>query len=152
MNLRKAKISDVQDIVQLVKIYADRGEMLARAQSSVFSNLRSFMVVEHNEKIVGVGSLSIIWGDLAEVRTLAIHPDFIGQGLGRDIVNHLLNEARELEIPRVFTLTYKPEFFKKFGFRIVDKKELPHKVWTDCINCPKFPDCDEIALLTEVDL
>jgi len=146
MNLRKAKISDVPEIVRLVKLWADQGQMLARSQASIFNYLRSFQVVEENGQIIGVGSLSIIWGDLAEVRTLAIHPDHIGKGLGSTIVHSLLQEAKELEIPKVFTLTYKPDFFKKMGFQSVDKQELPHKVWTDCINCPKFPDCDEHAL------
>ncbi len=149
--IRRAKIHDVPEIVKLVKIYADKGEMLPVVQSQCFSNLRSFVVLESDNHLIGVGSLSIVWSDLAEVRSLAIHPDHLGKGYGRAIVEYLLREAKELEVPRVFTLTYKPEFFKKMGFQLIDKKELPHKVWKDCINCPKFPDCDEIALITNIE-
>ena len=148
--IRRAKIHDVPKIVQLIKVWSDQGEMLPVAQAQVFSQLRSFVVVEKDEQVIGVGALVIIWGDLAEVRSLALQPEAIGQGIGREIVTHLLDEARELEIPRVFTLTYKPDFFKKLGFSPIDKKYLPHKVWKDCINCPKFPDCDENALIMDV--
>ncbi|MDZ7724469.1 MAG: N-acetyltransferase [candidate division KSB1 bacterium] len=148
--IRRAKIHDVPQIVQLIKVWSDQGEMLPVAQSQVFSQLRSFVVVEQDEKVIGVGALVIIWGDLAEVRSLALKPEAIGQGIGREIVSYLLDEAKELEIPRVFTLTYKPEFFQKLGFSPIDKKYLPHKVWKDCINCPKFPDCDENALIIDV--
>ena len=147
--IRRAKIHDVPEIVQLIKIWADQGQMLPVAQSQVYSQLRSFVVVEQDDHLIGVGALVIIWGDLAEVRSLALRPEAIGQGIGRHIVEHLLKEAHELEIPRVFTLTYKPNFFKKLGFQPIDKKYLPHKVWKDCINCPKFPDCDENALIID---
>lgn len=148
--IRRAKIHDVPQIVQLIKIWSDKGQMLPVAQSQVFSQLRSFIVKEYDEQIVGVGALVIIWGDLAEVRSLALQPDAIGKGIGREIVTTLLQEAGELEIPRVFTLTYKPKFFEKLGFKPIDKKYLPHKVWKDCINCPKFPDCDENALIIDI--
>ena len=87
-----------------------------------------------------------MWDNIGEIRTVAVSPERIGQGLGRQIVEYLVKDAYVLELPQVFTLTYKPAFFEKLGFSLVDKKDLPHKVWQDCLNCPKFPDCDEIAL------
>ncbi len=145
--IRKAKIQDVPQLVDLINYYAQKGEMLPRTQGQVYSVLRDFVVIEQESKVVGVGALSIIWSDLAEVRSLAIAPDKQGQGLGRRIVETLLAEARDLELPQVFTLTYKPDFFVKLGFTLADKKDLPHKIWKDCIHCPKFPDCDEIAMV-----
>ncbi|HPG41619.1 MAG TPA: N-acetyltransferase [bacterium] len=145
--IRKAKIKDVPEIVDLINYYAQKGEMLPRTPVQVYSVLRDFVVIEQEHKVAGVGALSIIWSDLAEVRSLAIAPDKQGRGLGRRIVETLLDEARSLELPQVFTLTYKPDFFVKLGFTLADKKDLPHKIWKDCIHCPKFPDCDETALV-----
>ncbi|MBD3384904.1 N-acetyltransferase [candidate division KSB1 bacterium] len=147
MMLRKAKIKDVPNIIQLINQYAANGEMLARSRIQLYNSLRDFMVIEENNTIIGCGALNIVWEDIAEIRSLAITPDQIGKGYGREIVEYFLQEARDLELPTVFTLTYKPGFFEKLGFQIVDKKELPHKVWKDCINCPHFPDCDEIAMI-----
>jgi amino-acid N-acetyltransferase len=145
--LRKAKIKDVPEIVRIINFYAEKGEMLSRAQSQVYNALRDYIVVEQNGQIVGCGALHVIWNDLGEIRSMAIAPERIRQGLGRRIVECLVEEAKSLDLPRVFTLTYKPEFFEKLSFVRVDKKELPHKVWKDCLNCPKFPDCDEVALI-----
>ncbi len=149
--VRQAKIHDVPEIVTLINSYAQHGVMLGRSQIQIYNALRDFVVIENDGHILGVGSLSIIWKDLAEVRSLAIAKEMHGKGLGKQIVEYLVQQARELELPQVFTLTYQPEFFKKVGFSLIDKKELPHKVWKDCINCPKFPDCDEIALIRYLD-
>jgi len=149
--LRRAKIKDVPEIVQLINYYAQKGQMLGLSRISVYNSLRNFVVIERDNRIAGVGGLSIIWKDLGEVRSLAIVPEMHGKGLGRRIVESLIVEAREMELPKVFTLTYQPGFFEKLGFSLIDKKELPHKVWKDCINCPKFPDCDEIALIRHLD-
>ncbi len=149
--VRQAKIHDVPEIVTLINSYAQHGVMLGRSQIQIYNALRDFVVIENDGHILGVGSLSIIWKDLAEVRSLAIAQEMHGKGLGKQIVEYLVQQARELELPQVFTLTYQPEFFKKVGFSLIDKKELPHKVWKDCINCPKFPDCDEIALIRYLD-
>lgn len=149
--VRQAKIHDVPEIVNLINSYAQHGEMLGRSQVQIYNALRDFVVIENDGHVVGVGSLSIIWKNLAEIRSLAVAPEFKGKGLGRQIVEHLVNDAKKLDLPIVFTLTYQPDFFKKLGFIWVDKKELPHKVWKDCINCPKFPDCDETALIRYLD-
>lgn len=145
--LRKAKIRDVPQIVQLINHYAAKGEMLSRSQSQVFNVLRDYVVVEEDGRLVGCGALHVVWNDIAEVRSVAIAPERIGQGLGRQIVERLVEEARELELPRVFALTFQPGFFAKLKFEAADKKDLPHKIWKDCLNCPKFPDCGEVAMI-----
>lgn len=148
--VRIAKIRDVPEIVKLVNHWASQGVMLARPLSQVYNAIRDYVVIEKDGKIIGCGALHVVWDDIGEIRTLAIDPEYVGSGLGRQIVDHLLNSAKELELPRVFTLTYKPGFFQKMGFEEVDKKDLPHKVWKDCLECPKFPDCDEIAMARDV--
>ena len=145
--LRRAKTKDVPQIVQLINHYAGKGEMLSRSQSQVFNVLRDYVVVEEDGRLVGCGALHVIWNDIAEIRSLAIAPERVGQGLGKSIVEYLVEDARGLELPRIFILTYKPDFFAKLKFEPVDKKDLPHKVWKDCLNCPKFPDCDEVAMI-----
>ena len=149
--LRRANIKDVPAIVQLVNYYAQKSQMLGLSQISVYNSLRNFIVIERDNKVAGVGALSIIWNDLGEIRSLAIVPEYQGKGLGRRIVEALIIEAQELELPSVFTLTYQKDFFEKLGFSVIDKKDLPHKVWKDCINCPKFPDCDEVALIRHLE-
>ncbi|HNR66496.1 MAG TPA: N-acetyltransferase [bacterium] len=145
--VRRAKIKDVPAIVTLISDWAQKGDMLGRSRLQVYTALRDFVVIEEDEQIIACGALHIVWDDIAEIRSLAVNPEHLRKGYGRQIVDFLLRDARELECPKIFSLTYKPEFFKKFGFQEIDKSELPHKVWKDCINCPKFPDCDEIAML-----
>lgn len=145
--IRRAKIQDGAAITELINYYARQGDMLSRSQAQIYNQLRDFIVADESDMVVGCGALHIIWDNLAEVRSLAIAPEKVGQGLGRAIVEQLLLEAAELSLTQVFTLTYKPVFFEKLGFSRVDKKDLPHKVWKDCIHCPKFPDCDEVALI-----
>lgn len=150
VSFRRARIKDVNDITELINYYAKLGDMLSRSHMQVYGQLRDYYVAVDGDRVVGCGALNIIWDNLAEVRSLAIAPDHVGQGLGREIVNRLLADAAELSLPQVFTLTYKPVFFEKVGFTRVDKKDLPHKVWKDCIHCPKFPDCDEVALVKNI--
>jgi len=148
--LRRAKTKDVPQIVQLINHYAGKGEMLSRSQSQVFNVLRDYVVIEENGRLVGCGALHVVWSDIGEIRSLAIAPERVGQGWGKRIVEYLVEDARGLELPRVFILTYKPEFFAKLKFEPVDKKDLPHKVWKDCLNCPKFPGCDEVAMIRSI--
>jgi amino-acid N-acetyltransferase len=147
---RRARIKDVNEITELINFYAKQGDMLSRSHTQIYNQLRDYCVAEINDHVVGCGALNIIWDNLSEVRSLAIAPDYVGQGLGRTIVDQLLVDAHELDLSQVFTLTYKPGFFEKIGFSRVDKKDLPHKVWRDCIHCPKFPDCDEVALIKNI--
>ncbi len=148
--LRKAQIKDVKDIQKLLTGYASRGDMLSRSLSELYEALRDFYVVEDEGRLLGTAALHIVWEDLAEVRSVAVAEEAGRKGIGTQVVRACLDEARELGLRRVFCLTYKPEFFGKFGFRIVDKSELPHKVWGDCMKCVKFPDCDEIAMILDL--
>lgn len=150
MEFRKARFSDVEQIHKLVNDYAAEGLMLARARNVLYETLREFILAEDDGKIVGVGALHLIWDSLAEVRTMAVAPTYKGQGVGRQIVEQLLEEGRELGVTQIFALTYQPGFFAKLGFHEVPKEELPHKVWKECINCPKFPNCDETAVTINI--
>uniref|UniRef100_UPI00195DCA16 N-acetyltransferase n=1 Tax=Desulforadius tongensis TaxID=1216062 RepID=UPI00195DCA16 len=150
MIYRKAKISDVEEIHQLVSYYAAKNLMLARSRSSLYEGIREFTVAEYNGRVIGAGSLHIIWSDLAEIRALAVRPAHIQKGIGRNLVNLFLKEARQLEIKRVFALTYQQEFFIRCGFKAIAKEELPHKVWKECVNCPLFPNCEENAVIINI--
>jgi len=148
MKVEKPRIGDVQKIHQLVNSFADRGEMLARALSELYENLRDFFVIRNSgAQVIACDALHILWEDLAEIRSLAVSEDKQDQGLGSMLVTACLNEADELGISTVFCMTYKPDFFERHGFHRVDKMELPRKVWSECYRCPKFPDCDEVALV-----
>ncbi|MBJ6723552.1 N-acetyltransferase [Geomesophilobacter sediminis] len=148
--IRKAKIADVKDIHKLLTKYAGKGEMLSRSLSELYEALRDFYVFEEDGGLLGVSALHIVWEDLAEIRSVAVAEEAGRRGIGSQVVNACLEEARALGLKRLFCLTYKPDFFGTLGFRVVDKSELPHKVWGDCIKCPKFPDCDEIAMILEI--
>lgn len=148
--IRKAKISDVKEIQKLLGNYASRGEMLSRSLSELYDSLRDFYICEDEGRVIGTSALHIVWEDLAEVRSVAVAEDAGRRGIGSQVVGACLEEARELGLKRLFCLTYKPEFFARFGFVVVDKSELPHKVWGDCIKCVKFPDCDEIAMILDL--
>lgn len=148
--IRKAKISDVRDIQKLLTNYASRGEMLSRSLSELYDSLRDFYIFEDGGRVIGTSALHIVWEDLAEVRSVAVAEDAGRRGIGSQVVGACLEEARALGLKRLFCLTYKPDFFAKFGFVVVDKSELPHKVWGDCIKCVKFPDCDEIAMILDL--
>jgi amino-acid N-acetyltransferase len=108
--------------------------------------LRDFFILEQDGEVAGVVALNICWEDLAEVRSLAVDPRHVRKGAGRQLVQACLDEAAELGLKRVFALTYQPGFFEKMGFDYIEKAELPQKIWSDCLKCPKFPDCDEIAM------
>ncbi len=150
--IRKAKLKDVQEIQQLIKLYSNRGSILPRSLSELYDHLRDFFVSTHNRKIVGICALHICWEDLAEIRSLVVREDARNKGIGQKLVKACLKESRALGVKRVFALTYEPEFFGKLGFEKVDKAVLPHKIWTDCLKCVKFPDCDEEAMVKEMDM
>lgn len=143
--IRCARISDAKAIHQLLLGYAQQGQLLGRSLVDIYDALRDFHVFEEAGEIIGVGALQICWEDLAEIRSLAVKPGLAGRGIGRQLVEACLEEARELGLKRVFALTYQPAFFQRLGFTEIEKSDLPHKIWTDCIHCVKFPDCDEIA-------
>jgi len=148
--LRKAQINDVKEIQKLLMHYANRGDMLSRSLSELYEALRDFYIVEEEGRIVGVAALHIVWDDLAEIRSVAVSEETGRKGIGTEVVNACIAEAKLLGLKRLFCLTYKPDFFGRFGCHIVDKSQLPHKVWGDCIKCAKFPDCDEIAMIMDL--
>ena len=147
MIYRKARFDDIECIFGLVHIYAAQGEMLPRSRNTLYENLRDMVIAESGSEVVGVGALHIMWDRLAEVRMMAIAPAYMRRGIGTEIVRWLLDEGDALGIEKVFTLTYKPDFFRKLGFIRISREELPQKVWKECIDCPKYPNCDEIAMI-----
>ena len=148
--IRKAQISDVKEIQKLLITFASRGDMLSRSLSEIYESLRDYFVFEEEGTLIGVAALHIVWDDLAEVRSVAVSEDVGRKGIGSQLVQACIAEAREIGLKRIFCLTYKPDFFAKHGFHLVDKSELPHKVWGDCIKCVKFPDCDENAMILDL--
>jgi len=146
----KAKLDHAQQIHRLLMEFSREGTLLPRSLSDICSNLRDFYVCLEDGKLVGCGALHITWTDLAEVRSLAVIAKLRGRGIGRRIVHRCLKEAEELRLPRVFTLTFAPEFFEKLDFRRVNRDALPHKIWSECVNCPHFPDCGEVPLVIDL--
>ena len=144
--VEKAKISDVAQMHKLINYFANKGEMLPRPLSEIYENIRDYFVVRQDDQVLGCAALHVMWSDLAEVKSVAVLEESQRQRIGDRLVKACLKEAEELGIATVFCLTYKPAFFERFGFSQVDKMELPRKVWTECYHCPKFPDCDEVAL------
>ena len=148
--LKKASLKDVKAIHALVNACAGKGEMLPRSLAELYDNLRDYFVFVEAGAVLGTGALHLCWEDLAEVRSVCVEESMRSRGVGRKIVETCLDEARRFEVGRVFVLTYQDAFFSRFGFVPVDKKELPQKIWTDCIKCAKFPMCDEVAMVMEL--
>jgi len=148
----KARIGDVATIQRLLAGFAQKGKLLARSLSELYTNLRDMFVArdELTGQVMGCCSLHIMWEDLAEIRSLAVADEYQGKGIGRDLVQACIGEARELGIRRLFTLTYETGFFERLGFRVADKSIFPQKIWADCLHCPKFPECDEVALVMDL--
>jgi len=144
---RLAKLRDVPSMMPLLNEYARRAEILPRQENEVYQSIREWMIVEADGQIVGAGSLLILWGDIAEIRSLVVAPEWQGRGVGRSIVTALIAEARKLELPTAFALTRKANFFLRLGFELTDMHKLPRKVMKDCVFCPKFQACDELAVI-----
>ncbi len=144
--IRKAILQDARQIHKLLLNYAKDGLVLPRSLMDIFEAIRDFYVFVEDERVVGAAALNICWEDLAEVRSLVVDKNHNGRGIGRYLVEACIAEARQLGIGRVFALTYQQTFFEKLGFQVIEKSELPQKIWGDCIKCAKFPECDEIAL------
>ena len=149
--LRKAKVSDVKVIHRMINLSSNRSEMLPRSLMSLYGSLRDFFVyLDEDGSIAGICAMHIFWENLAEVRSLYVKTENRRSGIGRDLVEACVSEAITLDLLRIFTLTYQTEFFKSLGFIVIDKESLPEKVWSDCLNCPKYPDfCDEVAMIIE---
>lgn len=147
--LRKARISDIPAIHRLVNSCAERGEMLPRSLAELYDNMRDYFVYtdDGSDRVGGACALHICWENLAEVRSLCVEESLRRQGVGYSLVRACMDEAKGFGIEKLFVLTYRNDFFARFGFKEVEKTELPQKIWTDCIKCPKFPLCDEVAMI-----
>ncbi len=145
--IRKASLADVKSIQSLVNQYAATGQMLPRTLNELYEHLRDFHVYEQKGELLGACALHVSWDGLAEIRSLAVRKDSMRRGIGSELVQACLKEAASLQVARVFVLTYQDRFFRKLDFSDVDKKDLPHKIWSDCLNCVKFPNCDETSLI-----
>lgn len=149
--VRKARVADAPQIHRLITYWAERTPVLPKSLGQVYENLREFVVVlDGEEEVVGAAAMHIDWADLAEIRSVVVHPDRQGTGVGQRMVDALIAEADELGIEKVFVLTDQPGWFARFGFGPIDKAELPHKVWRDCVHCPIFTKCTEVALARSV--
>jgi len=147
LKVEKARISDATQMHKMINYFADKGEMLARPLSEIYENIRDYFVVKQGKRVIACAALHVNWLDLAEIKSVAVAEDSQRQGIGNQLVEACLNESKELGISTIFCLTYKPAFFEKLGFSQTDKMELPHKVWSECYRCPKFPNCDEVGLI-----
>lgn len=145
--IRDARVTDAGSIMRLINELALRHIMLPRSPASVIEHIRDFVVAEVDGRFAGCAALHVIWSDMAEIRSIAVHPDLHKGGIGRAMAERLIEIAGELGLPKVYCFTYVPGFFEKLGFRVVEHRELPHKMFNDCKNCPKFTACDEIAMI-----
>jgi len=162
--IQKAQIRDVEEILELVNGFAASNLMLPRGPQYLFENIRDFVIAsdrnvpvysmmgtrEELHLIVACGSLHVLWEDIAEIRALAIHPDYQHLGLGSKLVAFMKEEAKKLGIKRLFTFTLTEDFFQTLGFRRQNRKELPPKVWGECTRCPKYFKCDEIGMVLDL--
>ncbi|MFH1616099.1 MAG: N-acetyltransferase [Planctomycetota bacterium] len=147
MQVRDATIADVEGVFSLITYYGELDRMLFRTKADIYERLQTFKVAEDDGRIIGCCSLQIIWSDLAEIKSLAIDKDCTGKGIGRALVDAAVNQAKEIGLTRVFALTLEPQFFEKLGFDVIQKEQLPMKVWSDCARCPKQDRCDETAVI-----
>ncbi|MFH1415407.1 MAG: N-acetyltransferase [Elusimicrobiota bacterium] len=148
--MRKANLDDVKKIHELISDFAGKGLMLPRPLNMIYENIRDFWVIEDDGQISGCCALHSMWENMAEIKSLAVRKDCHGKGYGKELVASCHREAEELHIRKLFALTYIPEFFEKFGYVRREKETMPHKIWSECINCPHFPDCDEILVVKEL--
>jgi len=147
---RKPVIADASAIAELINHFAAKRIMLPRAVADVWERIRDFTICELKGRVIGCVAAPVLWEDMLEIRSLAVIESAQKMGIGRKLVEFCLQDARMLGIPRVLALTYKPDFFKRFGFQECEKETLPRKVWKDCIYCPFFPKCGETALVLDL--
>jgi amino-acid N-acetyltransferase len=147
LKIRKATVKDAKTIHSLVNRFAQKDTMLPRSLNEIYENIRNFFICTNKSKIVGTSALHIMWEDLAEIRSIAVLREYHNKGIGKKLIEECLKEAQALGVKKIFVLTYNPDFFKKIGFHEIDKNTLPQKIWGDCLKCPKFPECDEVALI-----
>ena len=148
--IRKATLEDIKPIQGLINFYAEKDKMLPRSLNELYENIRDFFVHEDDGNVLGCAALHVTWEDLAEIKSLAVTESIQKKKIGSMLVKMIFEDAKKLNIKRIFALTYVPEFFEKFGFKKVAHSKLPHKIWSECIKCVKFPDCEEIAMVIDI--
>lgn len=149
--IRKANMSDTSAMYELINKFAEEGKLLHRTLKSIYEHIQCFVVAEHEGQVIGTASLHILDTDLAEIRSLTVSPDYMGQGIGKKLVLAIINETKKLEVGTLLSLTYQVEFFQKCGFEQISQDELPmQKVWKDCLHCPSYQNCDENAMIIRV--
>ena len=146
----RATVRDAEGIHRLVNYWAAQGQMLPRTLGETYENLRDFFVVREGDQVVGCGALHIVWADMAELKSLAVEDSAQSRGFGAAITRACVEEGRTLGLTGLFALTYRPGFFERLGWRQADVMTLPRKVWNECYRCPKFPGCDEIAMVIDL--
>ena len=150
--IRKAQIQEVPEIRRFLSEFSLDGGILPRTLADLYAQLRDYFVYREDQgPIIGVAALHVCWAGLGEIRSVAVAPAYRGRGLGARLVKTCLEEAKVLGLSEVFLLTMAPDFFKSFGFRVVSREDLLPIVWADCVNCVKFPDCDEIPMVLDLD-
>ena len=147
--VRRATLADVEEMHALINHFAGEGLMLPASRNKLYQNIRDFFVAEKDDQFAGCCALHIIWSDLGEIRSLAVRKTFQSNGVGRRLAEAALADATALKLPRVFALTYQKAFFERLGFVEVEKATMPQKVWGECMDCPKFPNCDETAMILD---
>ncbi len=150
MEIKKADIKDIKAIHVLINSLAKRELMLPRSLNELYENIRDHFVYRESGEIVGVCSLHILWEDLAEIKSLAVKEGVQKRGVGKSLIENCVKEARSLGVKKIFALTYHPDFFVALGFKEINKSKLPQKIWSDCLRCSKFPDCDESAVIIKI--
>ncbi|MSQ26737.1 MAG: N-acetyltransferase [Dehalococcoidia bacterium] len=145
--IQRAALADMPKIHALITPFADRNDMLHRPLSELYENARDYLVIKQGDEVIACASLHIVWSDLAEIKAVAVDEDYQSHGLGKMLMNHCFNEARALSLATVFVLTHKVDYYAQFGFEQVDVMSLPRKVWGECLRCPKFPSCNEYAMV-----
>jgi amino-acid N-acetyltransferase len=148
--IRRARLEDITGIAAVMADYVIQGALLPRPVSELYQCVREFHVATHGGEVVACAALRLLWGDLGEVRSLAVRPDHHGHGLGAALVRKVLEDARTLGVPRVIALTREVAFFERCGFAVVSRDTLPRKVWTDCVRCPRRHACDEVAVVIDL--
>lgn len=148
--IRKATLADAAAIQKLINTFAARGQMLARPISEIYENIRDYYINVDKGRVRAVAGLHVNWDDLAEIKSVAVDKRHQGQGLGRQLIAACIAEGRTLGVRRFYALTYVPDFFKRLGFKRIKRETLPHKVWSECVKCAKFPNCDETAVMLEI--
>lgn len=150
MKIRNATTHDAKSIQKLINHYANKEEMLAKSLNDIYENIQEYFVIGTNKKMIACGALHVSWEDLAEIKSLAINEKYQKKGFGKKIVAACEKRAKELGVKTVFALTFKPEFFEKIKYSRIPREQLPHKVWGECVKCPKFPDCGEVPVLKKL--